>query len=215
MNHISWSGRGITTFESLLEAFEEGYGGGGGKHEKLWNAAIRRVAIIICAGAYSNYDWGRAAPGAEQSGGDGGDCARTKSAIPAENIPKAITDAVNSPDRPASDHANGRESQARSGDGILRYQARDACRGLMGGRWLYDRIARADCRAAGQSIFAESAACARNFRKMTDAWQARLKQPALANVTAISRTFQRAQCIEGSAARIHSTRHLSILIIMT
>jgi predicted methyltransferase len=109
-------------------------------------------------------------------------------ATPADSIPKAITDAVNSPARPASDLAmDGNRKPAQV---MAFYNIKPGMHVAdlwAGGGYTTELLALIV--GPGGKVYSQNPPAGDKFQKMDSAWQARLKEPALANVVAISEPF--------------------------
>jgi predicted methyltransferase len=108
--------------------------------------------------------------------------------VPAAEIPKEITDAINSPDRPAADKAL---DAGRRPDQILAFY------GIKPGMKIADIFAGGGymtelyARIVGPSgtVYSQNIPFPDKFKKLGDAWNARLNEPALKNVVKISKPF--------------------------
>ena len=109
--------------------------------------------------------------------------------IPAAQIPKEITDAINSPDRPAADKAldaGRRPDQIMAFYGIKPgHEDRRSFRR----RRLHDRAATRESSDRPAPFIRRTAPSPSKFKKIGDAWDERLKEPALKNVVKVSKPF--------------------------
>jgi len=102
------------------------------------------------------------------------------SAIPASQIPGYITDAINSPDRPAADK---QLDQARRPDQVMAFF------GIKPGMQVADIFAAAGAtsellaRIVGPTgkVYSQNIKLPDRLKKLDDAWKARLKEPGMAN----------------------------------
>jgi predicted methyltransferase len=108
--------------------------------------------------------------------------------IPASQIPKDITDAINSPDRPAADKAL---DKGRRPDQIMAfYEIKPGMKVadlFAGGGYmteLYSRIV-----GSTGTVYSQNGPFPEQFKKIEDAWNERLKEPALKNVVKVSKPF--------------------------
>ncbi|HKN13788.1 MAG TPA: hypothetical protein VJX68_11395 [Candidatus Binatus sp.] len=108
--------------------------------------------------------------------------------VPASQIPKEVTDAINAPDRPAADKAL---DAGRRPDQIMAFygikpgmKIADA---FAGGGYMTELYAR----IVGPSgkVYSQNGPFPEKFKKIEDAWDARLKEPALSNVVKVSKPF--------------------------
>jgi predicted methyltransferase len=157
--------------------------------------AVSRIAIIISAAVIATMISVAPLRADSTAAGTAG-TVKDESAIPAANIPKAITDAVNSPDRPAAD----REMDAnRKPDQVMAFY--DITPGMhvadlwAGGGYTTELLALIV--GPQGKVYSQNPPPKPKFQKMADAWQARLKQPALANVTAITEPFSAPNVLDG------------------
>ncbi len=108
--------------------------------------------------------------------------------IPADQIPPAIRDAVNAPDRPADDKAldEGRQpAQMLAFFGIAPgMQVEDL---FAGGGYTTELLAR----VVGKDgkVYSQNGEFPEKFKKILDAWKQRLAKPALANTVAVEKPF--------------------------
>jgi predicted methyltransferase len=115
--------------------------------------------------------------------------AMTESApVPAAQIPQSITDAINSPDRPAADKAL---DAGRKPDQIMAFYGikpgMKVADVFAGGGYmteLYSRIV-----GSTGTVYSQNGPFGERFKKIGDVWNARLKEPALKNVVAINKPF--------------------------
>ena len=108
--------------------------------------------------------------------------------IPASQIPKDITDAINSPDRPAADKAL---DQGRRPDQIMAFYGikpgMKVADIFAGGGYmteLYSRIV-----GPTGTVYSQNGPFPEQFKKIGDAWNERLQEPALKNVVKVSKPF--------------------------
>src|SRR5579863_6746116 len=117
------------------------------------------------------------------------EAAVTESApVPATQIPQSITDAINSPDRPAADKAL---DAGRRPDQIMAFYGiqpgMKVADVFAGGGYmteLYSRIV-----GSTGTVYSQNGPFGEKFKKIGDVWNARLKEPALKNVVAINKPF--------------------------
>jgi len=108
--------------------------------------------------------------------------------IPAAQIPKEITDAINSPDRPAADKAL---DAGRRPDQIMAFY------GIKPGMKIADIFAGGGymtelyARIVGPTgtVYSQNGPFPDKFKKIGDIWDERLKEPALKNVVKVSKPF--------------------------
>src|SRR5208282_2732531 len=108
--------------------------------------------------------------------------------IPASRIPKEITDAINSPDRPAADKAL---DAGRRPDQIMAFY------GIKPGMKIADIFAGGGymtelfARIAGSTgtVYSQNGPFPEQFKKIKNTWNERLKEPALKNVVKVSKPF--------------------------
>ncbi len=108
--------------------------------------------------------------------------------IPAAQIPKEITDAINSPDRPAADKAL---DAGRRPDQIMAFY------GIKPGMKIADIFAGGGymtelyARIVGPTgkVYSQNGPFPEQFKKIEDAWNERLKEPALKSVVKVSKPF--------------------------
>jgi len=108
--------------------------------------------------------------------------------IPASQIPADITAAINSPDRPAADKAL---DAGRRPDQIMAFY------GIKPGMKIADVFAGGGymtelyARIVGPSgtVYSQNGPFPEQFKKIEDAWDQRLKEPALKNVVKVSKPF--------------------------
>jgi predicted methyltransferase len=108
--------------------------------------------------------------------------------IPASQIPKEVTEAINSPDRPAADKAL---DAGRRPDQIMAfYEIKPGMKIadiFAGGGYmteLYSRIV-----GPTGTVYSQNGPFPEQFKKIEDAWNERLKEPALTNVVKVSKPF--------------------------
>jgi len=108
--------------------------------------------------------------------------------IPATQIPADITDAINSPERPAADKAL---DAGRRPDQILAFYGIKAGMKIAdifaGGGYMTELYAR----IVGPSgtVYSQNGPFPDQFKKIEDEWNQRLKEPALKNVVKVSKPF--------------------------
>ena len=108
--------------------------------------------------------------------------------IPASQIPKEITDAINSPDRPAADKAL---DAGRRPDQIMAFY------GIKPGMKIADIFAGGGymtelyARIVGPTgkVYSQNGPFPEQFKKIEDTWKERLKEPALKSVVKVSKPF--------------------------
>ncbi|HVA39510.1 MAG TPA: hypothetical protein VNF49_02515 [Candidatus Binataceae bacterium] len=111
-----------------------------------------------------------------------------ESAIPAAKIPKAIVDAVNSPDRPAADK---QIDPGRKPEQLLAFF------GIEPGMKVADLWAGAGyttellARTVGPAgkVYSQNGKFPPQFKKAEEAWKARLKEPGMSNVVELEKPF--------------------------
>jgi predicted methyltransferase len=108
--------------------------------------------------------------------------------IPAAQIPKEVTAAINSPDRPAADKAL---DAGRRPDQIMAfYEIKPGMKIadiFAGGGYmteLYSRIV-----GPTGTVYSQNGPFPEQFKKIEEAWNERLKEPALKNVVKVSKPF--------------------------
>src|SRR5271168_1928640 len=107
------------------------------------------------------------------------DAAMTESApVPAAQIPKEITDAINAPDRPAADKAL---DAGRRPDQIMAFYGikpgmKDADI-FAGGGYMTELISRIV--GSTGTVYSQNGPFPERFKEIGDAWNERLKEPAL------------------------------------
>jgi len=108
--------------------------------------------------------------------------------VPASQIPKEITDAINSPDRPAADKAL---DAGRRPDQIMAFY------GIKPGMKIADIFAGGGymtelyARIVGPTgtVYSQNGPFPEKYKKIGDLWNERLKEPALKNVVKVSKPF--------------------------
>ncbi len=109
-------------------------------------------------------------------------------AIPPQNIPSAIKKAVNAPDRPGGDKlhdAGRRPSQVMAFFGIA--PGMKVADLFAGGGYTTELLARIV--GPEGKVYSLNAPFPQKFKKIEQAWNERLKEPALANVIAVRKPF--------------------------
>ncbi|HUN59484.1 MAG TPA: hypothetical protein VMU41_15340 [Candidatus Binataceae bacterium] len=121
---------------------------------------------------------------------------QNESAIPADSIPKPILAAVNSPDRPATDRAM--DASRQPGQVMAFYDVKPGMHvaDLWAGGGYTTELLALIVGPTGK-VYSQNPPPGTKFQKMVDAWQARLKQPALANVTPITEPFSAPDVLKG------------------
>ncbi|HZO81348.1 MAG TPA: hypothetical protein VFB33_06595 [Candidatus Binataceae bacterium] len=109
-------------------------------------------------------------------------------AIPAAEIPKAIVDAVNSPDRPAADRAldAGRKpEQLLAFFGIA--PGMHVADLWAGGGWTTELLAR----TVGPTgkVYSQNGPFSARFKKAEEAWKARVKEPGMSDLVELEKPF--------------------------
>ena len=108
--------------------------------------------------------------------------------IPSSQIPKEVTDAINAPDRPTADKAL---DAGRRPDQIMAfYEIKPGMKIadiFAGGGYMTELYAR----IVGPSgtVYSQNGPFPEQFKKIEDAWNERLKEPALKNVVKVSKPF--------------------------
>jgi predicted methyltransferase len=115
--------------------------------------------------------------------------AMTESApVPAAQIPQTITDAIDSPDRPAADKAL---DAGRKPDQIMAFYGikpgMKVADVFAGGGYMTELFSR----IVGSSgkVYSQNGPFPEKYKKIGDLWNERLKEPALKNVVAVSKPF--------------------------
>jgi predicted methyltransferase len=121
---------------------------------------------------------------------------QNESAIPADNIPKPILAAVNSPARPATDVAM--DASRQPAQVMAFYEIKPGMRvaDLWAGGGYTTELLALIVGPTGK-VYSQNPPPSTKFQKNADAWQARLKQPALANVTPITEPFSASNVLKG------------------
>jgi len=114
--------------------------------------------------------------------------------IPAAQIPAAITAAINAPDRSPADKqldAGRQPAQIMAFFGIA--PGMKVADLFAGGGYTTELLSR----IVGQSgkVYSQNGSFPPKYKKIEDAWNARLKQPSLANVAAVSKPFTAADLL--------------------
>jgi len=108
--------------------------------------------------------------------------------IPAAQIPKAITDAVNSPDRPAADK---QLDAGRHFDQVLAFfgiaPGMKVADLWAGGGYTTELLARTV--GPGGKVYSQNGPFPPAFKKGEEAWKARLKEPGMSNVVELQKPF--------------------------
>jgi len=108
--------------------------------------------------------------------------------IPAEQIPKEVTDAINSPERPAADKAL---DAGRKPDQILAFYGikpgMKVADIFAGGGYMTELFARIV--GPKGTVYSQNIPFPEKFKKIGDQWDERLKKPALKNVVRVSKPF--------------------------
>lgn len=146
------------------------------------------LAIIFCAAATLVASRAITAAAATDAAAEAG--ATHQGVIPAAQIPKAIADAVNSPDRPAADREldGGRQpEQILAFFGIA--PGMKVADLWAGGGYTTDLLARTV--GPGGKVYSQNAPFPPRFKKSEEAWQARLKEPGIGNVVELEKPFDR------------------------
>ncbi len=145
-----------------------------------------RIGIFSAMIAFAGFAWSAVPARAQIRPVDAG-VAETPP-LPAAQIPADITAAINSPDRPAADKAL---DAGRRPDQILAFY------GIKPGMKIADIFAGGGymtelyARIVGPSgtVYSQNIPFPDKFKKVGDAWNARLNEPALKNVVKISKPF--------------------------
>jgi predicted methyltransferase len=117
-------------------------------------------------------------------------------AVPADSIPKPITDAVDSPARPAADRlmdVNRKPAQVMAFYDIK--PGMHVADLWAGGGYTTELLALIV--GPDGKVYSQNPPAGEKFQKMDAAWHARLKQPALANVTAVTEPFSAPDVLKG------------------
>jgi len=108
--------------------------------------------------------------------------------IPASQIPKTVSDAINSPDRPAADKAL---DAGRRPDQIMAfYEIKPGMKVadvFAEGGYMTELFARIV--GSTGTVYSQNGPFPEQFKKIEDAWNERLKEPALKNVVKVSKPF--------------------------
>jgi len=117
------------------------------------------------------------------------EAAMTESApVPAAQIPKEITDAINAPDRPAADKAL---DAGRRPDQIMAFYGikpgMKVADIFAGGGYMTELISRIV--GSTGTVYSQNGPFPERFKEIGDAWNERLKEPALKNVVAVSKPY--------------------------
>lgn len=115
--------------------------------------------------------------------------AMTESApVPSAQIPRPITDAINSPERPAADKAL---DAGRKPDQIMAFYGikpgMKVADVFAGGGYMTELFSRIV--GANGKVYSQNGPFPEKFKKIGDDWNERLKKPALKNVVAVSKPF--------------------------
>jgi predicted methyltransferase len=114
--------------------------------------------------------------------------AASQGQIPAAQIPKAITDAMNSPDRPAADRqmdAGRNFGQILAFFGIA--PGMKVADLWAGGGYTTELLARTV--GPGGKVYSQNGPFPPAFKKGEEAWRARLKEPGMSNVVELQKPF--------------------------
>jgi predicted methyltransferase len=145
-----------------------------------------RIAILSTIIAFVGFVW-TASPAGAQIQPVATSTAET-APIPAAQIPKEITDAINSPDRPAADKEldPGRQpAQIMSFYGIK--SGMKIADIFAGGGYMTELYARIV--GPTGTVYSQNGPFPEQFKKIEDQWNERLKEPALKNVVKVSKPF--------------------------
>ncbi len=146
----------------------------------------RRWLVVSTLVAFAGFAW-IALPAGAQMQPVATSTAET-APIPASQIPKEVTDAINSPERPAADKAL---DAGRRPDQIMAfYEIKPGMKIadiFAGGGYMTELYAR----IVGPSgtVYSQNGPFPEQFKKIEDAWNERLKEPALKNVVKVSKPF--------------------------
>jgi predicted methyltransferase len=119
-----------------------------------------------------------------------------QTAIPEASIPKTIIDAVNSADRPANDREMDRNRKPEQVMAFYDIKPGMHVADLWAGGGYTTELLALIVGAQGK-VYSQNPPADTKFQKMDAAWQTRLKQPALANVTAITEPFSAPDVLRG------------------
>jgi predicted methyltransferase len=162
---------------------------------KMRKAMMRALAVIVfgiviaAAGSRTGY-------GADNNPAGSAGTVQHQTAIPEANIPKAIIDAVNSPDRPPNDRemdVNRKPAQVMAFYDIK--PGMHVADLWAGGGYTTELLALIV--GPQGKVYSQNPPADSKFQKMDAAWQARLKQPILTNVTAITEPFSAPDVLQG------------------
>jgi predicted methyltransferase len=121
---------------------------------------------------------------------------QNESALPADSIPKPILAAVNSPDRPAADVAMDASRQPAQVMAFYDIKPGMHVADLWAGGGYTTELLALIVGPTGK-VYSQNPPASAKFQKSADAWQERLKQPALANVTPITEPFSASNVLKG------------------
>jgi predicted methyltransferase len=153
-------------------------------------ARLRTHRLILLVAAIAGFAWvasahAQIAPAAA-TGGEAGVPQSTP--IPAAQIPADITGAINSPERPAADKAL---DAGRRPDQILAFYGikpgMKVADIFAGGGYMTELFARVV--GPGGTVYSQNGPFPEKFKKIEDAWNERLKEPALKNVVKVDKPF--------------------------
>ncbi len=135
------------------------------------------IAILLIAGPLAIAAVAASAAGVEHEG-----------ATPQSNIPKYIVDAVNSPARPAADR---QLDPSRNPEQMLAFfgikPGMKVADLWAGGGYTTELLARTV--GSGGKVYSQNMEFPESFKKAAEMWQARVKEPGLANVVEITKPF--------------------------
>jgi predicted methyltransferase len=121
---------------------------------------------------------------------------KSESALPAESIPQPILAAVNSPDRSADDRAMDANRKPAQIMAFYHIAPGMHVADLWAGGGYTTELLALIVGPTGK-VYSQNPPANPKFQKSADAWQARLKQPALANVTPIIEPFSAPNVLKG------------------
>jgi len=124
------------------------------------------------------------------------DSVQNESATPETHPPKWIVLAVNSPDRPATDVAMDASRQPAQVMAFYDIKPGMHVADLWAGGGYTTELLALIVGPTGK-VYSQNPPPSAKFQKNADAWQARLKQPALSNVTPIIEPFSAANVLKG------------------
>ena len=152
-------------------------------HTKHWRRSVLAIILPLAMALAASQATAQSKTDAAAEAG-----AASHGEIPAAQIPKAIANALSSPDRPAAD----RELDAgRHSDQVLAFfgiaPGMKVADLWAGGGYTTDLLARTV--GPGGKVYSQNPPFPPAFKKSEDAWKARLKEPGLGNVVELQKPF--------------------------